>query len=68
MNREPGLPLRVGHVRERGLEVQPDPLDEKHALIVGLPYPDEDPSQAERLAGQLARRARFQWRPPERVR
>ena len=53
--------LHVGRVRDLGLEVEQD--ESKHACIKGLPYQDEDPLQAERLAGQLAKQARIQWLP-----
>ena len=51
--------LNVGEVREidRRLDVVRDPLDgvPNHALIVGIPSPEHNPADAERLAGQLAR-------------
>jgi hypothetical protein len=49
--------LHVGRVRDIGLEVQPDSPD--HASITGLPFPEDDPLEAERLAGLLAKQARL---------
>lgn len=54
--------LNVGKVREidSRLEVVRDPLEgvPDHALITGVPHPDHDKAEAERLAGQLARISR----------
>jgi hypothetical protein len=52
--------LHVGRVRDMGLDVAPDTL--VHANITGLPAPDNDPVEAERLAGLLARQARIVWK------
>lgn len=48
--------LHVGRVRSLALEVIPD--EPQHANIVGLPYKEEHPKEAERLANLLAQQAR----------
>jgi hypothetical protein len=53
--------LHVGRIRNLGLDCIPDVPG--HANITGVPRPSEDLVRAERLAGQLARLARFI--PPE---
>lgn len=53
--------LHVGRVRDLGLDVVPD--SPSHANIIGLPYREDDPALAERLAGLLARQSRLQWQP-----
>jgi hypothetical protein len=55
--------LHVGRVRDIGLDVRSDPEDADHALIVGLPYPEDDPDTLETLAGALAEQSRLAWRP-----
>jgi hypothetical protein len=55
--------LHVGRIREMGLDVQIDPLDADHALITGLPYPEDDPETLETLAEALAEQSRLVWRP-----
>jgi hypothetical protein len=55
--------LHVGRVRDIGLEVRSDPEDADHALIVGLPYPEDDPDTLETLAEALAEQSRLTWRP-----
>jgi hypothetical protein len=54
--------LNVGNVREEDskLDVIADPLIDSpnHALITGIPRPDHDTREAERLAGKLARISR----------
>ena len=54
--------LNVGKVREidSRLDVVRDPLKNvpAHALITGVPRPDHNKAEAERLAGQLARVSR----------
>ncbi len=53
--------LHVGSVRDIGLDVEPDsPI---HANITGLPDLEDDPVEAERLAGLLAKQARIEWLP-----
>jgi hypothetical protein len=52
--------LHVGRVRNIGLDVKPDSYT--HANIIGLPYAGDDPAEAERFAGLLAKQSRFQWR------
>jgi hypothetical protein len=55
--------LHVGYVRSLGLDVVSDPPPEYHALIVNVPYREDDPVRAERIAGLLAKHSRFQWSP-----
>src|SRR5438270_334632 len=50
--------LHVGRTRNLGLDVQPDRENPKHAFLTGLPHPEDDPREAERLAGELGRMAR----------
>lgn len=54
--------LNVGKVREidNRLDVVRDPLERlpDHALITGVPRPDHNKAETERLAGQLARISR----------
>ena len=49
--------LHVGRIRDLGLDVVVD--NPPHACITGLPLSSDDLAKAERLAGQLARLARF---------
>ena len=49
--------LHVGRVRNLGLDVKPD--EGTHACIVGLPNSQDDPANAERLAVELAKIARY---------
>ena len=51
--------IEVGSVRELALDVvpDPDPAELHHALIVGVPYQDDDLAHAEFLAAELAARA-----------
>lgn len=51
------LSLHVGRLRDIGLDVVPD--EPQHANITNLPYPQDDPVTAERLAGLIARQARI---------
>lgn len=61
--------LHVGCVRDLGLDVVPDDphlvaeqgrkYDPCHANIVNIPYVEDDPKEAERLAGLLARQSRW---------
>lgn len=61
--------LHVGHVRDLNLDVLPDDpeqvreqggeYDPCHAAIVNVPYIEDDPKEAERLAGLLARQSRW---------
>ena len=57
--------LSVGKVREidSRLNVVSDPMEEEpnHALITGVPRPDQNRALAERLAGQLARYSQKVW-------
>jgi hypothetical protein len=53
--------LEVGSVREIGLNVEQDKVN--HANIVGLPYKEDDSTQAERLAGLLAKKSQIVWKP-----
>ena len=58
--------LHIGRIRTLGLDVKPDeppdPDNLSHASIVGVPYREDDPEEAERLASALARQSRIQWR------
>jgi hypothetical protein len=49
--------LHVGRIRNVGLDVVVD--ESPHANITGLPCSADDQTEAERLASQLARQARF---------
>ena len=49
--------LHVGRVRDIGLDITVD--DPPHANIVGVPRKEEDNTEAERFASQLAKMARF---------
>lgn len=49
--------LHVGRVRALGLDIIPD--EPNHANITGLPYQDDNPAEAERLARQLQAQARL---------
>ncbi|CAN5573188.1 hypothetical protein BH10CHL1_BH10CHL1_51190 [soil metagenome] len=49
--------LHTGRIRDVGLNAMPDGV--KHANIIGLPYPEEDQLEAERLATLLAKQARI---------
>ncbi len=51
----------VGRVRDLGLDVVPD--SPSHANIIGLPYREDEPDTAVRLALLLAKQSRIQWRP-----
>lgn len=61
--------LHVGRVRDLGLDIMPDDprlvaeqgrkYDPCHANIVNVPYVEDDPKEAERLAGLLARQSRW---------
>lgn len=61
--------LHVGRVRDLSLDVLPDDprlaeeqgfdYDPCHANIVHLPYVEDDPKEAERLAGLLAQQSRW---------
>jgi hypothetical protein len=53
--------LEVKGVREVGLDVEQDSVN--HANIVGLPYREDDLTEAERLAGLLARQSQIVWKP-----
>lgn len=48
--------LHVGRVRNLNLDVVPD--EPQHANITGLPYKEQFPREAERLASLLAQQAR----------
>jgi hypothetical protein len=48
--------LHVGRVRSLNLDVVPD--EPQHANIKGLPYKEDSPREAERLANLLAQQAR----------
>ena len=49
--------LHVGRVRDLGLDIiQDTPI---HANIMNLPYREDDPATAERLAGMLAKQSRI---------
>jgi hypothetical protein len=63
--------LLVGWLRDiEGLDVVPDPViddpvlpdNPDHALITGIPWTPDHNADAERVAGLLARLARFVWR------
>jgi hypothetical protein len=49
--------LHVGKVRTLHLDVVPD--EPTHANIVGLPYKEDNPTEAERFASLLAKQARI---------
>lgn len=51
--------LHVGRIRDLGLNVVPD--SPSHANIIGLPYKEDDPATAERLADLLAQQSRIIW-------
>ncbi len=61
--------LHVGHVRDLALDVLPDDpqqtanegweYDPCHANIINLPYIEDNPKEAEHLAGLLARQSRW---------
>lgn len=57
--------LGVSDIRSLGLNVIPDRLP--HALIVGIPFEDDNPLEAERLAGQLAKQSCLEWHPGMQV-
>lgn len=61
--------LLVGAVHDLGLRVGPDPLpgDPDHHAIIGLPLKEDDPTEAERLAGQLAKLCRLVWDNPSGI-
>jgi hypothetical protein len=50
--------LHVGFMKDLGLNIVIDPLDETHALILGLPNEDDPPNEAEPLARALKSHAR----------
>jgi hypothetical protein len=49
--------LHVGRVRDLGLDIIQD--KPTHANIMNLPYREDDPPTAERLAGMLAKQSRI---------
>jgi len=52
--------LKVSAIRKLGLDVRPtSETDPAHAVIVGLPTYDENPSEALKLAVELAKNARL---------
>jgi hypothetical protein len=51
------LSLHVGRVRTLNLDVVPD--EPQHANIIGLPYKEDNPELAERMASLLAKQARI---------
>jgi hypothetical protein len=53
--------LEVGCICELGLDVIPDSIS--HAEIVGLPYAEDDPEQADSLADSLAQQSQIAWLP-----
>lgn len=53
--------LEVGRVREIGLDVEQDSPNPTN--ITGLSHQDDNLTEAERLAGLLARRSRIVWKP-----
>ena len=59
--------LHAGWVRniDERLDIIPDYLDNQphHALLTGIPHQDQNPAEAERLAGQLAKISRLIWSP-----
>lgn len=63
LNRVKGIAtLHAGRVRAIGLEVVPDPDDEQHAEIMGLPLRDDDEGLATYFADLLAEQARLVWK------
>jgi len=53
--------LKVGDIRQLGLDVVLD--SRTHALIIGLPYREDNPFLAERLAYLLAKSSLIVWKP-----
>ena len=54
--------LHTGRVRDLGLDVVPDPVDMRHAEIVGVPLRDDDEGLATYYADLLAEQARVVWK------
>lgn len=52
--------LHVGRIRDIGLDVVAAPPPPSNAEIIRLP---DEPAEEERLAGLLAKQARWSWRP-----
>jgi hypothetical protein len=53
--------LNLGRIRDIGLDVIAD--SPSHANIIGLPYREDDPAKAERLARLLAKQSLIVWIP-----
>ena len=51
--------LHAGRIRDIKLDVEQD--EPTHANITGLPYKEDNETEAERLAGLLAKQARLIW-------
>lgn len=63
MNRVRGVgSLHTGRVHDINLKVMSDPIDPRHAEIMGVPLPDEDEDMANYYADLLAEQARVAWR------
>lgn len=54
--------LHTGHIRDLGLEVIPDPIDVRHAEIIGVPLRDDDGGLATYYADLLAEQSRLVWK------
>lgn len=58
--------LHTGRIRSLGLDAAPDrppnANNPSHASITGVPFKEDDPEEAERLASALARQSRIVWR------
>lgn len=54
--------LHTGRIRDIGLEAAPDPIDARHAEIVGVPSRDDDEGLATYYADLLAEQARLVWK------
>ena len=54
--------LHTGRIRDLGLEVVSDPVDMRHAEIIGAPLRDDDEGLATYYADLLAEQARLVWK------
>jgi len=57
------LQLAPKVIRDLGLEVVSDPVDARHAEIIGAPLRDDDEGLATYYADLLAEQARLVWKP-----
>lgn len=53
--------IQVGYIRQLGLDVVPD--SRSHAIIIGLPFCEDNLIIANRLAYLLAEQSQIVWRP-----